>query len=143
MMSRAVVRLALRLHQTSLEKLPSPFPGLLEGPTTSALSRGKDFHGCERFGRPRPETIECESGFLAGLNVRQNVVVLLLGRFTLPVEVWRIVGRQLDAGSAWEYRVLLCAAAAQHQVFHIVDVEEFRSVDVPIEYDHLHVSRIR
>ena len=117
-----MVRHAL-LHHTAL-KNSRPLSWLLKGPTTRA--RRKDFHGCERLGRPRPETIESELGLLAGFNVHQNVVVLLLGGLTLPIEVWRIACRQFDAGSAWEDRILLCAAAAQHQVFHILDVEEFR-----------------
>src|SRR5262247_1814161 len=106
MMSRAVVTHALPQLDQAL---------LLKGPSTR--SRGKDLHGCERLGRPRPGTIERKPALLAGFNVHQNVVVLLPRRLTLPIEIRRIVGGQFDGRSAWENRVLLGAAAAQHQVF--------------------------
>src|SRR4026207_1391900 len=83
----------------------------------------EQLHGSERLGRPWPEAVEGELGLLAGLNIHQDVVVLLLGRLTLPIEVRRTVRGQLDARAAWENRVLLRPAAAQHQVFHSVDVE--------------------
>ena len=40
---------------------------------------------------------------------------------------------------AGKNRILFCAAATQHQVFHAVDVEHLSGVDVSIEHDHLHV----
>ena len=36
-----------------------------------------------------------------------------------------------------------CTAAAQHQVFHPVDVVHLGRVDMPIEHDHLHVLGVR
>src|SRR5262245_30254780 len=98
MISRAVVIPALcRLDRTSLEQR----------------------HGCERrVLRPRPETLEREPGFPAWIDVHEDVVVLLLGWLTPPIEVLRIAGRHFDARSARENRVLLGAATAEHQVFH-------------------------
>src|SRR5262245_51214253 len=80
--------------------------------------------GSERLGRPRPEAIEGESSLLTRFDVHQRVVVLLLGRLPLPVEVRRIVCRELDARAPRENRILLRAATAKHQVFHAVDVEQ-------------------
>src|SRR5213080_4803039 len=48
------------------------------------------FHGCERFSRPRPETVQCELCLLSGLDINKEVVVLLLRRLALPIEVSRI-----------------------------------------------------
>ena len=72
----------------------------------------EQLHGPKRLGRPRPEAIEREPGFLAGFYIHKDVVVLLLGRFTLPVEIRRIVRRQLDARPAGENRILFRAATA-------------------------------
>src|SRR5262245_40396714 len=78
------------------------------------------FHGCERFSRPRPETVQCELCLLSGLDINKQVVVLLLRRPALPIEVSRIIRRHLDSRATWENRVLFCATAAQQQVLHAV-----------------------
>src|SRR5262245_350378 len=96
----------------------------------------EQLHGCERFGRPWPEAIEAEPGLLAGVYIHKHVVVLLLGWLTLPVEIRRIVRRQLDARAPGENRILFRAAAAQHQVLHAVDLEHLGGVDVAVEHDH-------
>ena len=96
-------------------------------PATQSACLLEKLHGCERLSRPRSEAIEGELGLLAGFNIHQDVVVLFLGRLTLPIKVRRIVRRQLDARSAREDRVLFGAATAKHQVFHPIDVEESRS----------------
>src|SRR5262245_21841999 len=80
----------------------------------------KHFHGCERFSRPRPETVQCELCLLSGLDINKEVVVLLLRRLALPIEVSRIARRHLDSRAARENWVLLCAAPAQQQVLHAV-----------------------
>src|SRR6516225_7864646 len=43
------------------------------------------FHGCERFSRPRAETVQCELCLLSGLDINKEVVVLLLRRLALPI----------------------------------------------------------
>src|SRR5262245_38437973 len=53
-------------------------------------------HGCERFSRPRPETIQCELCLLSGLDINKEVVVLLLRRLALPIEVSRIARRRFS-----------------------------------------------
>src|SRR5262244_2151590 len=78
------------------------------------------FHGCERFSRPRPETVQSELCLLSGLDINKEVVVLLLRRLALPIEVSRIARRHLDGRAARENGVLFCAAAAQQQVLHAV-----------------------
>src|SRR4249919_2472159 len=96
-------------------------------------------HRRERLSRPRAEAIERELRWLARLYVHQDVVVLLLRRLAFPIQVGRIVCGQLDAGPARKDGVLLRAAAAQHQVFHAIDVEYLSGVDVPVQHDNLHI----
>src|SRR5439155_20020837 len=67
-------------------------------------------HRREWLSRPRPEAIERELRRLAGLYVHQHVVVLLLRRRSFPVEVRRIVCRQLDARPPRKDGVLLRTA---------------------------------
>src|SRR5262245_52153836 len=81
------------------------------------------FHGCERFSRPRPETVQCELCLLSGLDINKEVVVLLPRRLALPIEIRRIARRHLDGRTARENRGLLCASAAQHQVLHALRLE--------------------
>src|SRR4029077_4537783 len=71
----------------------------------------EEFHGSERLGRPPPEGVEGKLRLVAGFNVHEDVVVLLFGRLTLPIEIRRIVCWYLDARPAWENRVLFGAAA--------------------------------
>src|SRR5262249_49514617 len=78
------------------------------------------FHGCERFSRPRPETVQREFCLLSGLDINKQVVVLLLRRLALPIEVSRIARSHLDGYAARKNWVLFCAAAAQQQVLHPV-----------------------
>jgi hypothetical protein len=56
----------------------------------------KQFYGCERLCRPRPETTEGELGLLAGFDIHKDIVVLLLGWLTLPIEIRGIVCGHLD-----------------------------------------------
>src|SRR5215510_2093355 len=118
--------------RTRLRSLPEPL----------RLGKSEQLHGCERLGRPWPEAVEGEPCLLAGLNIHQDVVVVLLGRLALPIEVRWIVRRLLNARATREDWVLLRPAAAQQQVFHAVDVVHLRGVDVAVEYDHLHVLRV-
>src|SRR3954452_24198435 len=98
--------------------------------------------GSERLRRPRPEAIESELRFLSRFDIDKDVIVLLLERLALPVEVRRIVGGHLDAGSTGKNRVLLGAATAQHQILYSVYFIDFGGVDMPVQYDHLHVVGI-
>src|SRR6266702_7176485 len=66
------------------------------------------FHGCERFSRPRPETVQCELCLLSGLDINKEVVVPLLRRLALPIEVSRIARRHLDSRAA--RRIGSCSA---------------------------------
>ena len=50
----------------------------LSGPFSKNLS--EQFHGGERLGRPRPEATEGKFGFLSGIDIHEDVVVILLGR---------------------------------------------------------------
>src|SRR5271169_1575855 len=65
-----------------------------------------------RLRRPGPEAIERELRVLSGLDVDEKVIVLLLGRLTLPIEIGRIVRWHLDAGAAGKDRVLFRPTAA-------------------------------
>src|SRR5215475_14653181 len=76
----------------------------------------EQLYGRERFSRPRPEAIEGELGLLARFDIHQHIVVFLVRRLPLPVEVRRIVGRELDARAPRENRVLLGPATAEQQV---------------------------
>src|SRR5262252_8803741 len=67
------------VHERARRSQPAEAADLLE-----------HFHGCERFSRPRPETVQCELCFLSGLDINKQVVVLLLRRLALPIEVSRI-----------------------------------------------------
>src|SRR5262249_23255114 len=78
------------------------------------------FHGCERLGRPWPETVQRELCLLSGLHINQEVAVLLLRRLALPIKVSRIVRSHLDGRAARKNWVLLRAAAAQQQILHAV-----------------------
>src|SRR5690242_16572163 len=99
---------------------------MIRSAVASTLS--EQLYGSELLGRPRPEAIEGELGLRAGFDVHEDIVVLLLGRLTLPIEIRRIVRRQLNARPAGENRILFCAATAQHQVFHAVDFVDLGGV---------------
>src|SRR5262249_48796201 len=96
----------------------------------------------KRFSRPRPETVQCELRFLVPLHVNEDVVVLFFRRLTLPIKVWWIVGRHLDACPPGKDWILFCAATPKHQIFHIIDIIHLRSVNVPVEYHHLHILSV-
>src|ERR1700741_1344790 len=85
-------------------------------PQTPASGSLEEFLCPEWLRRPRPEAIEGEFRLLAGFNVHQHVVVLLLRRLALPVKVRRIISGHLDAGSPRQDWVLFCAPTAQHQI---------------------------
>src|SRR5216684_2104419 len=88
--------------------------------------------GSEWLRRPRPETIEGKPGLLAGFDIDEGVVVLLLRRLAFPIEVRRIVGGHLDARATRQNWVLFCAAAAQHQILHPIYFIDFGGVDVAV-----------
>src|SRR6476469_9890056 len=112
-----------------------------------ARSRSVDLleqlHSGEWLGRPRSEAIKRELCLLSRIDVYKDIIVLLFWRLTLPIKIRRIVRRQLDARSAREDGILFRAAAAQHQVFHPVDVVHLGRVDMAIEHNHLHVLGVR
>src|SRR5262249_19550977 len=71
----------------------------------------------KRFSRPRPETVQCELRFLIWLHVNEDVVVLFFRRLTLPIKVWWIVGRHLDACPPGKDWILFCAAPPSIKYF--------------------------
>src|SRR5512132_2638514 len=78
-----------------------------------SLGSAEQLHDLEWRGRPRSEAIERERRPLAGLDVHEQVVIFLLGRLALPIEIRRIVRRNLDARPAGKNRVLFGTAAAE------------------------------
>src|SRR5262245_60829666 len=80
----------------------------------------EQFHRGKRLGRSRSKTVEGELRFLAGLHADEDIVVFLQGRLPLPIKVRRIARRQLEARPARKNRVLLRAAATQHEILHAV-----------------------
>src|SRR5262245_23874384 len=114
-----------------------------KSPPPSSFGDAKKLYSRERFSRPRPETVQCELRLLSGLDIDQEVVVLLLRRLALPIEVSRIARRHLDGRAARQNWVLFCTAAAQQQVLHTVHLVELGRVNVPVEHDDLEVLRVR
>src|SRR5580704_13040307 len=112
-------------------------------PLTPASCSLEEFLSPEWLCRPRPEPIEGEFRLLAGFNAHQHVVVLLSRRLALPVKILRIVKGYLDAGSPRQDWVLFCAPTAQHQVLYPIYVVDFGGMDVPVQYNDLHVLGIR
>src|SRR5262249_46470988 len=94
------------------------------------------FHGCERFSRPRPETVQSELCLLSGLDINKQVVVLLLWRLALPIEIRRIAPWHIDRRAARKNWVLFRSAAAQQQVLHAVHLVELGRVNVPVKDDN-------
>jgi hypothetical protein len=56
----------------------------LQGAAT-CTARPEHLHALKRLGRPRSEAVQCKLRLLVGLNVNDEVVVLLLGRLALPI----------------------------------------------------------
>ena len=100
----------------------------LARPPTHSLEQ---FYASKRLSGPGPEAIERELRLLAGFHVHKDVVVFLLRRLALPVQIRRVVCRQLDAGPSRKNRVLFRTATTQHQVFDAVDVVYLGRMNMP------------
>ena len=94
---------------------------------SASVANGSADHGRKRF--------NVNFVFLVRLHVNEDVVVILLGRLSIPIEIRRIVRRHFDGRLSGKDRILFRASAAEQQVFHAVDVVYLRGVVVPVEYD--------
>src|SRR6266478_2411936 len=112
-------------------------------PQTPASGSLEEFLSPEWLCRPRPEPIEGEFRLLAGLDINKHVIVLLFRSLSLPIEVRWIVSGYLDARATGKDRVLFRTATAQHQILYAIYLVDFGGVDMPVQYDHLHVLGIR
>src|SRR5262249_42610916 len=73
---------------------------------------GEQRLGPERLGRSGSVARQGEFRLLPRFDIHQDVVELLFRRLAFPVELGRIIGRDLDAGAAGKDRVLFRAPTA-------------------------------
>jgi hypothetical protein len=77
---------------------------------------GRFYLNCERFGRPRPEAIQCELCLLSGLDINKEVVV--------PLKAWAM---QIARRRGMKKAIVALArrlAVIMHRIW--VDGTEFR-----------------
>src|SRR6478609_1486866 len=76
----------------------------------------EQLHSRKRLSRPRPEPIERELSWLSGLHVHVHEIVILLGRFTLPIMIQRVAFGNFDVCPTGKDRILFRSSAAEHEI---------------------------
>lgn len=97
-----------------------------------SFGRAKQLDALKWLRRPWPEAVHRELRLLPWFDVHKHVVVVLLGRLSLPIEIWRVIRWDFNTYPARKDRILFSTPAhsrgrttAQHDVFHHTSIDNF------------------
>src|SRR5271169_54504 len=107
------------------------------------LGRAKKLNRREGICGPWSEAIDRELGWFSRGHFYVEVIVILLGRFTLPILIeWVAVGN-LNVGSPGKNWILFRATTTEQQILHAIHIIDLSRVHVSVEYDDVQVFGVR